>query len=118
MIMERQEGQDRRMFERFPARFPVRFKDSRNDYGTSVVLRNASAGGITVLTKEHVYVDDSVTLEVALPDCRAPLTLRGQVVWTKREDPDVWDVGIKFHKIDFVNLSRLYRHIPSSVSSG
>lgn len=117
MVMENQEGQDRRLFERFLARFPVRFKDSRNDYGTSVVLRNASASGITILTKEHLYVNDSVTLEVELPDCRIPLTLRGQVVWTQGEDPDVWEAGIKFHKIDLMNISRLYKHIPSSVPS-
>lgn len=118
MVMENQQRQDRRIFERFPARFPVRFKDSRNDYGTSVVLRNASAGGIAIFTKERLCINDSVTLDVELPDCRMPLTLRGQVVWIKCEDSGAWDAGIKFHKVDLVNLSRLYKHVSPLVPSG
>ena len=30
----------RRLFERFPSRFPVNFKDTRNDFGASVYFTN------------------------------------------------------------------------------
>lgn len=110
-------AEDRRTFERFTARFPARFKDSRYDYGASVSLRNASAQGVKITTKEHLYINDSVTLEVELPDCKDPLTIKGQVVWIRSEDPNVWDVGLKFHETDLVHIARLYKFTASLPAS-
>ena len=115
MFIETPEKQDRRNFERFPARFPTRFKDTRDDFGTNVFLRDACAEGVKVTTRERLFLNDSVSLEIDLPDEREPLTLKGQVVWAVTGDiPDLWDVGIKFHKLDFVHLSRLYKFIAES----
>jgi hypothetical protein len=111
-------AEDRRIFERFTVSFPARFKDSGHDYGVNVSLRNASAQGAKITTKEHLYTNDSVTLDVELPDCRDPLTIKGQVVWVRSEDPDVWDVGLKFYETDLVHIARLYKFIiPLQTSS-
>lgn len=99
----------RRLYERFPSRFPTKFKDTRADFGTNVHLRNVSAQGAKIATSESLYVNDSVSLEVELPDGKPPLTLRGEVVWTNKYDTDLWDVGIMFHKVVFMDLWRLYR---------
>lgn len=109
--------EDRRTFDRFAARFPARFKDSRCDYGTSVSLRNASADGLKITTREQLYIEDSVTLEVELPDCKEPMILKGHVVWVKSEDPGIWDVGLKFFKIDLPHMSRLYKFVEPSLSA-
>lgn len=110
--------EDRRTFERFIARFPVKFRDSRNDYGTNVSLRNASAQGIKITTKEQLFVNDSVTLEIELPDCKRPMTLKGQVVWVAHDDESgMREVGLKFHTIDLVHISRLYQFIPPAMAS-
>jgi hypothetical protein len=101
--------QQLRLFERFPSRFPARFKDTRTDYGTDVYLRNASLGGIKITTKERLYLNDNVALEVELPDGKEPMTLRGEVVWVKSKEPDLWDVGIKFHKIVLMDLWRPFK---------
>jgi len=58
----------RRLFERFQSRFPVKFKDSRHDFGTDVYLRNISAEGAKIATREQLYLNDSVCLEVELSD--------------------------------------------------
>lgn len=101
---------DKRVFERFQARFPVKFKDTRDDYGTSVFLRDASAEGARIASRERVFLNDYVSLDVKLPDGFEPLTLNGRVAWIKTLEPDtMWDVGIKFHKVDLLKLNRLYR---------
>lgn len=110
--------EDRRTFERFTARFPVRFRDSSRDYGTNVSLRNASAQGIKITTKEQLFVNDSVTLEIELPDCKWPMILKGQVVWVANDDESgTRDVGLRFHTIDLVHMSRLFQFIPPAMAS-
>jgi len=99
----------RRLFERFQSRFPVKFKDTRNDFGTNVHLRNVSAQGAKIATREQLYLNDSVSLEVELPDGKKPITIRGEVVWAHKPDVGLWDVGLKFHKVVFMNLWRIYK---------
>ena len=98
-----------RIFERFPSRFPAKFKDTRAGFGTDVYLRNASAGGVRITTKERLYLNDSITLEVELPDGKGSMTIRGEVVWVKSKNAEMWDVGLKFHKIVLMDMWRSYK---------
>lgn len=100
---------DRRMFERFSARFPTRFKDTRQDFGTDVFLRDISAGGARLLTKDRMFINDSLSLEVELPDGHPPLLIHGQVVWSRPQEGMMWDIGLAFHKVDFLKLHRLFQ---------
>ena len=59
---------ERRNFDRFLARFPVKIKDSRNDYGTDVYLRDISAQGARLVTTQKYFHKDSLSLQVKLPD--------------------------------------------------
>jgi hypothetical protein len=111
ILQEAEKLQEKRVFERFPARFPAKFKDTRDDYGTNVSLRDASAQGIKLITKERLFLHDSVSLEVKLPDNHDVITLRGRVVWVKRYEDVLWNVGVQFHKIDLVAISRIYKYI-------
>jgi hypothetical protein len=99
---------DKRIFQRVSARFPIKFKHERDDFGTNVFLRDASAQGLRLTTKKRMYLHDSVSLLVNLPDGKAPLSVNGRVVWTKTRGPDLWDVGLEFHKINFMNLHRIF----------
>src|SRR3989338_1894339 len=108
-MTEELEVEDKRVFERFTARFPVKFKHSRNDFGTEVFLRDASAEGVKVSTKEKMFLNDSVSLLVKLPDGHDPLTLNGQVVWTKSKSDDLWEVGLKFHKVNLMEMQRIFK---------
>lgn len=103
--------EERRLFERISARFPTRFKDSRKDYGTEVFLRDICASGARLLTKERSFLNDSLALEIELPDGQGPLTLHGYVVWSKPHDM-MWEVGMTFHKIDFLKLHRIFKFSP------
>ena len=109
--MDAERGEERRVWERFPARFPAKLKDSRQEYGEVSSLRNASAAGFRMTSQERFFVNDKVSMEVKLPDERFPLALNGEVVWVKGKDPDLWDVGVKLHKIDFLSMARLYKFV-------
>jgi hypothetical protein len=100
--------EERRLFERFSARFPAKFKDSSSGYGTEVFLRDVSASGARLVTRERTFVNDSLALQVELPDGQSPLTLNGSVAWSKPHDA-MWDVGLTFHKIEFLRLHRLFK---------
>lgn len=105
----------RRLYDRFPSRFPTKFKDARQDFGSNVFLRNISAQGARVTTKDQVYLNDSVALEVELSDGKEPMLLRGEVVWTTPVDVELWDAGIKFHKVVLMDLWRIFKRIESGL---
>ena len=103
--------QERRIFDRFPARFPVKFKDSRGDYGQDVFLRDASASGANIITHERMYLNDTVALEVELPDGTSPLVLNGRVMWSKPSNASMWDVGLQFDEVKLMKIQRLFKFV-------
>ena len=100
---------ERRTFESYSARFPVKFKDAREDYGTEVFLRDASAQGARILTKERFFLEDQLSLEVELPDGGDPMVLSGRVVWAKPFNMSLWDLGVEFTKVNFLKMQRLFK---------
>jgi len=104
-----QVNNERREFERFSARFPVKFKDSRQDYGSEVFLRDASAQGMRIVSKERFFLDDHLALEVELPDGKEPMVLSGEVKWVKLLNLSLWDIGIQFSDVHFLKMQRLFK---------
>jgi len=97
----------RRIYDRFPSRLPAKFKDTRDNFGINVYLRDASAAGVKITTKEHLYLNDRVALEIEMTDGKDPLQIRGEVIWVKKKDAGLWDVGVKFHKVVLMDFWRL-----------
>ena len=108
--MENLSWPDRRLFERFSARFPAKIKHSYEDFGNSLSLRDVSAWGVKLRTQDRFYLNDSLSLEVEVPDGLFPLNIRGRVVWAKNVDENTWDLGLKFHDLNFMSMSRLFSH--------
>ncbi len=105
---------ERRIFDRFWARFPAKFKDTRGDYGRDVFLKDASASGAHILTRERMFLNDRVALEVELPDGGLPMPLNGRVVWTRLANTSGantsgWDIGLQFEHIHFMKMQRLFK---------
>ncbi len=101
---------DQRVFDRFMARFPVKFRYSKSNFGTNVFLRDISAEGAKIVTKEEVNLNDNLELLVDLPDGLKPMILKGQVVWSRNTHPKTWDVGLAFDKIRLMHTRRIYKH--------
>jgi Tfp pilus assembly protein PilZ len=106
---------DHRLFERFPSRFPTKFKDTRDEFGANVYLRDASAFGIKIATRERLFLNDHIALEVALPDGHAPMVLKGRAVWVNRIEDQLWEVGVQFHKINLLHMSRLFHLVEEPI---
>ncbi len=100
---------ERRIFDRFPARFPAKFKDTRGDFGSDVFLRDASAAGANIITKDRMFFNDRIDLEVELPDGYEPLTLSGRVMWSKPTNTTMWDIGLQFDEVNFMKMHRLFK---------
>ena len=100
---------ERRIFDRFSARFPAKFKDARGDYGQDVFLRDASASGANLITRERALLNDRIALEVELPDGNTPLVLNGRVVWSKPANSSMWDIGLQFDDVKLMKMHRLFK---------
>ncbi len=105
---------ERRLFDRFEARFPARFRDTSIDYGTDVFLKDVSGTGVHITTRQRMFIDDIISLEVKMPDGLDPVLLNGRVRWVHQVMGDVWEVGVEFHKVDFMRMHRLVRYALAS----
>lgn len=103
---------ERRIYDRFSARFPAKFKDTRGDFGRDVFLRDASASGANIVTRERMFFNDLVSLEIELPDGQAPLVLSGRVVWSKPTSTAMWDIGLQFNEVNFMKMHRIFKYSP------
>ncbi len=101
--------EDHRLFERVAARFPVKYKDARDDFGGNLFLRDISAQGARLISHERLLINDNVILLVKIPDGHEPLNLQGQVVWAKSKMPGIWEAGLKFPKIRLMGLHRIFK---------
>ena len=101
--------EDQRIFDRFTVRLPVKFKHSEEDFGTEVFLRDASAEGVKVTSRQRLFPNDIIFLMIKLPDAEHPLTLSGRVMWVQPKESNQWDAGLRFHKISLMSMQKLYK---------
>ena len=102
---------DRRIFERFPARLKARFINTDSNQEGTAHTQDISAKGIRLLARELLPVNASVELWLDVPDKGEPLYTRGQVVWSRNEGSDAFHTGICLEKADLMEISRVLRTI-------
>lgn len=100
---------EKRLFSRFVARFPTKFKDTDNEYGRDVYLRDVSATGARIAVRDRLFVNDVLSLSVKLPDSDHPVDLNGRVCWVHSHAPQVYEAGIQFHKVDLMKIHRIVK---------
>ncbi|MBF0387927.1 MAG: PilZ domain-containing protein [Candidatus Omnitrophica bacterium] len=108
------DSSERRLFDRFEARFPARLRESSIDYGTDVFLQDVSGSGLHITTRQRMFIDDIISLEVKMPDGLDPVVLNGRVRWVHPMQSGSWEVGVEFHKVDFMRMHRLVRYALAS----
>ena len=101
---------ERRLFDRFPVSFPTRFRDTSYDYGTDVFLKDVCGMGLRMRTRQKLFLDDIVSLDVQMPDGLDPVQLNGRVRWIHQVSAQLWEVGVEFHKVDFMRMHRLVHY--------
>ena len=101
--------EDRRLFDRCMARFPTKFKESHNDYGAEVFLRDISAEGAKIQSRSHPLLNHPIELVIDLPDGHGPMVLAGRVVWVRNGLADGnWNAGVKFNRVNLMRTQRIY----------
>ena len=107
-ILAPQNGTDRRLFQRIPVDFPVRFKTEGQE-GKGFCW-DISAAGVGIFSQERLASRERLDLWLQIPDQHDPLNLSGEVIWVKETEPKTWRAGIAFSKIQLMALSRIFRY--------
>lgn len=101
--------QDKRIFERFQVRFPLRFLDLKENRESEAEVFDVSAKGLGMITREQLRPNTTLEMWLKIPDNREPLYTRGQVVWSKSHGQDAYRSGISLERADMMGLSRVLR---------
>jgi hypothetical protein len=101
--------QDRRIFARFPVNYPLRFIDLNTNREGEARAENFSAKGLGVVTNKELNTRTPLEMWLKVPDRGEPLYARGEVVWSKRLEPNKYRVGVELEKVDLMGMSRIFR---------
>ena len=101
--------EDRRIFQRFNIRFPVKFLDLNNGQEVIAETSDISAKGIGLWSKEGIAENTPLEVWLKIPDKGEPFYTRGNVVWSRPEGASGYRLGIDLEKADLMGLSRILR---------
>lgn len=105
----KKEAQDKRVFQRFAVRFPVRLLNITSGSEAVAFTQDISAKGVGLRTHEALQSHMPVEIWLEVPDKGEPIYTRGEVIWVKAEGQDDYRVGINLAKADLMGLSRILR---------
>lgn len=108
---EEEEMNDRRIFERLPARFSMNLLCDGEMWERKATTSDVSAKGIGFVTERNLLMQTPVEMWLALPDSQEPLYTRGKVVWSKSLDDETCSAGVELEKADLMGISRVLRMI-------
>ena len=101
--------QDKRIFERFPVRFPLRFLDLKENRESEAEVFDVSAKGVGMVTREQLQPNTTLEMWLKIPDNGEPLYTRGRVVWSRPQGTDAYRTGINLERANMMGLSRVLR---------
>lgn len=101
--------EDRRIFERLPVKFSLRFLDLNSNREGQGQIRDISAKGVGFMTNLELVPRAPLEMWLEIPDKREPLYTRGEVIWSKLQDVNEYRAGVNLEKADLMGLSRVLR---------
>ena len=100
---------DRRIFARFAAEFPMKFLDLEENKEGEATTLDISANGISLVTNEELQPRNSLEMWLKMPDNSDPFYTRGEVVWSKTVSSNRYQAGIHLERPDLMGVSRILR---------
>lgn len=102
--------EDKRIFERFSVRLPLRFLNLNNGKEGIGETRDISAKGIGLVAVEQLTSRTPLEIWVDLPNGASPLYSRGEVVWSKppTNAQEYW-AGIELEEANLMGVARVLR---------
>jgi len=107
--MQNLEARDRRIFERMPVEFPLKYLDLNADKEAEAQTINLSAAGMELTTNKELLRHTPIDIWLIIPDNGEPFYTKGEVIWSNRAEANRYRVGIKLKEVDFMGLSRVSR---------
>ncbi|MFA5145626.1 MAG: PilZ domain-containing protein [Candidatus Omnitrophota bacterium] len=101
--------EDKRIFERFPTGFPVRFLDLNENREGEAQSMDISAKGIGLVANKELAPRTPLELWLDIPDKGEPFYTRGEVVWSKMIGDSRCQLGVNLEKANLMGLSRVMR---------
>jgi len=99
---------DRRVFARIDAKFPLRFLDPVNGREGNAETFDISANGIGFVSREDLSANTRLELWLDIPDQHEPLYTRGEVVWSQAlSGTPQQRIGIHLEKAELMGLARV-----------
>jgi hypothetical protein len=110
-VMQSPSFEDKRIFERFSTRLPLKFLDLySNKEGRGETL-DISAKGIGLVANTEIEAQTPLELWLEIPDKGEPLYTRGQVVWSEMLEQNKCRLGVNLEKANLMGLGRALRTI-------
>lgn len=107
--MPEKKFEDRRIFDRVSAKFPLRFINLRENKEVEALSDDVSAKGIGFTSSEELHPRTPLEMWLNIPDKGEPLYTRGEVVWSRMVEPKKYRIGVNLEKADLMGLSRVLR---------
>jgi hypothetical protein len=104
-----QEMQDRRIFQRFNVKLPVKLLDLYTGNELSAEVTDISAKGMGLKLDRQLRINTPVEAWVYCSDQGDPLYTRGVAIWSKLSEGESYRLGVDLERADLVGLSRVLR---------
>lgn len=101
--------EDRRVFARIASELPLRFLNLNSARESVAKTSDISAKGIGMVIKEELAPRTPLEIWLDMPDKGEPVYTRGEVVWSKKIEPDVYRAGVNLEKADLMAFARVLR---------
>ena len=102
--------EDRRIFIRLKAKFPLLFLSSDKEIEGEAETIDISANGVGIITDEKLPPNTPLEMWLQIPDNHQPLYVKGEVVWTQTlSEEEKQRVGIRLEKENLMGFARAYR---------
>jgi len=98
--------EDRRIFDRVPVEFSLRFLNLWETKEGNAVTTDISAKGVGILAEEDVPSHTALEIWFKVPGRNEPLYTRGEVAWCRESGDSKYRVGINLEKAYFMGFSK------------
>lgn len=108
--------EDRRIFERFATRLPLRFLNINSGKECIAETRDISVKGIGTVCPEEFAAGTPLELWVDVPGGGGPLYSRGQVAWSRPDGSGQYMTGINLDHADLMGVARVLRAVKNQLT--
>lgn len=100
--------EDKRVFARINARFPLRFLNPDTGREGEAETLDISANGLGLLIDDGLSPKTPLEMWMRIPDQHEPLYVRGQVIWAGEAPDDRRQrIGVRLDKAELMGLARV-----------